>query len=47
VEGQEALEGILLRLPDLELEPGRLIWRNNLGLRGLTALPVRFHASQS
>lgn len=47
VEGQEALEGILLRLPDLELEPGRLTWRNNLGLRGLTALPVRFHASQS
>jgi cytochrome P450 len=47
VEGQEALEGILLRLPDLELEPGRLIWRNNLGLRGLTSLPVRFHASQS
>ena len=47
VEGQEALEGILRRLPDLELEPGRLIWRNNLGLRGLTALPVRFHASQS
>jgi cytochrome P450 len=47
VEGQEALEGILLRLPDLDLEPGRLIWRNNLGLRGLTALPVRFHASQS
>ena len=47
VEGQEALEGILLRLPDLELEPGRPIWRNNLGLRGLTALPVRFHVSQS
>ncbi len=47
VEGQEALQGILLRLPDLELEPGRPIWRNNLGLRGLTALPVRFHVSQS
>ena len=47
VEGQEALEGILLRLPELELAPGRLIWRNNLGLRGLTSLPVRFHASQS
>jgi pimeloyl-[acyl-carrier protein] synthase len=46
VEGQQALEGILLRLPDLDLEPGQLAWRNNLGLRGLTALPVRFRASQ-
>lgn len=47
VEGQEALEALVRRLPDLELEPGRLVWRNNLGLRGLIALPVRFQASQS
>jgi len=47
VEGQEAFEAIVQRLADLELEPGRLVWRNNLGLRGLTALPVRFRASHA
>jgi len=47
VEGQEAFEAIVQRLPDLELEPGTLVWRNNLGLRGLTALPVRFRASDT
>jgi cytochrome P450 len=44
-EGQEALEAIMRRMPDLELEPSRLTWRNNLGLRGLTSLPVKFRAS--
>ena len=47
VEGQEAFDAILRRLPNLELEPGPLVWRNNLGLRGLTSLPVRFQASTS
>jgi pimeloyl-[acyl-carrier protein] synthase len=42
VEGQEALEAIVRRMPHLELEPDPLVWRNNLGLRGLTSLPVRF-----
>jgi pimeloyl-[acyl-carrier protein] synthase len=42
VEGQEALEAIVRRLPNLVAEPGPLVWRNNLGLRGLTAFPVRF-----
>jgi len=42
VEGQEAFEAIIRRLPNLQLEPGALVWRNNLGLRGLTALPVSF-----
>ena len=46
VEGQEAFEAMVRRLPDLELEPGPLVWRNNLGLRGLTHLPVKFRASQ-
>ena len=46
VEGQEALEAIVQRLPGLELQPGPLVWRNNLGLRGLTALPVNFQASR-
>lgn len=42
VEGQEAVEAVVRRMPHLELEPGPLVWRGNLGLRGLTALPVRF-----
>ena len=42
IEGQIALEAIVRRLPDLALEPGPLVWRDNLGLRGLTSLPVTF-----
>jgi hypothetical protein len=29
------------------LRPGPLVWRNNLGLRGLTALPVSFQVSSN
>jgi pimeloyl-[acyl-carrier protein] synthase len=47
VEGQEAFEAMVRRLPGLELQPGPLVWRNNLGLRGLTALPVKFEASRA
>jgi len=42
IEGQAAFEAILRRLPNLKLEPGALVWRPNMGLRGLTALPVIF-----
>jgi pimeloyl-[acyl-carrier protein] synthase len=42
IEGQIAFETILRRLPHLALEPQPLVWRNNLGLRGLAALPVVF-----
>jgi cytochrome P450 len=42
LEGQIAFSTLLRRLPDLRLEPGPLVWRDNLGLRGLTALPVAF-----
>jgi hypothetical protein len=42
IEGQIAFETMLRRFPKLTLEPGPLIWRHNLGLRGLTALPVAF-----
>ena len=42
IEGQIAFSTMLRRLPNLKLEPGRLVWRENLGLRGLTALPVAF-----
>jgi cytochrome P450 len=41
-EGQESFEAIFRRLPGLEAEPTTLVWRNNLGLRGLISLPVKF-----
>jgi cytochrome P450 len=44
MEGQIAFETLLRRLPNLELVPGPLTWRNNSGLRGLMALPVTFSA---
>jgi hypothetical protein len=47
VEGQEVFEALIRRLPDLELQSGPLTWRNNLGLRGLAVLPVRFRASHA
>lgn len=42
IEGQVALEAVLRRMPRLRLAGGPLQWRENLGLRGLTALPVKF-----
>ena len=45
MEGQIAFETILRRLPNLEVAPGALTWRNNSGLRGLMALPVTFEAT--
>ncbi|HEX2885891.1 cytochrome P450 [Vineibacter terrae] len=44
IEGQIAFATLLRRLSNLALEPGRLAWRQNLGLRGLLALPVSFDA---
>jgi len=44
IEGQIAFATLLRRLHGLALQPGRLIWRQNLGLRGLTSLPVSFDA---
>jgi cytochrome P450 len=45
LEGQIAFERILSRLHSLQLDTkAPLIWRQNLGLRGLTALPVMFAA---
>lgn len=40
IEGQIAVGTLLRRFPDLRLRPGPLTWRPNLGLRGLTSLPV-------
>ena len=45
IEGQIAFEAIANRLPNLRLEPAPLEWRENLGLRGLKSLPVRFDPS--
>lgn len=42
IEGQIAFASLLRRLPGLALAPGPLEWRQNLGLRGLTSLPVLF-----
>ena len=42
IEGQVAFETVLRRMPHLSLEAGPITWRENLGLRGLTALPVTF-----
>ncbi len=43
MEGQIAFETILRRLPGLSLDTSiPLVWRHNLGLRGLTGLPITF-----
>ncbi len=47
LEGQIAIQSILRRLPNLTLNTAApLTWRDNLGLRGLTALPLTFHAKK-
>lgn len=45
IEGQAAFEGMLRRLPDWSLDQPELVWRTNLGLRGLTSLGLRFSPS--
>ena len=42
IEGQEAFAALVERMPDLRLAPDPIVWRNNLGLRGVTALNVTF-----
>jgi pimeloyl-[acyl-carrier protein] synthase len=43
IEGQIAFETLLRRLPDLVFDHTKpVVWRHNLGLRGLTALHVTF-----
>src|SRR5690242_7919653 len=42
IEGQTALELMLRRLPNWSLANEPLVWRTNLGLRGLTRLPIQF-----
>ncbi|MBJ7600966.1 cytochrome P450 [Candidatus Nephthysia bennettiae] len=40
IEGHIAFGALLRRFPDLRLEPEPLVWRENLGLRGLKSLSV-------
>lgn len=42
IEGQIALGTLVKRMPNLSLKPETITWRENLGLRGLTKLPVTF-----
>lgn len=42
LEGQIAVSTLLRRLAALRLETSALTWRTNLGLRGLTGLPITF-----
>jgi hypothetical protein len=42
LEGQIAFETMLQRFSSWSLGPAPLVWRTNLGLRGLTALPITF-----
>jgi cytochrome P450 len=42
MEGRIAFRKLLERLPNVALAADKLEWRENLGLRGLKALPVRF-----
>lgn len=44
MEARIAFEAMLHRLPGVELVPEPVKWRANLGLRGLTALPVAWSA---
>jgi pimeloyl-[acyl-carrier protein] synthase len=47
MEGQVAFASLLKRFDDLELEPQDLVWRTNLGLRGLNSLKVRIGPAKS
>ena len=42
IEGQVTFDMLLRRMPNLKLASEPLIWRTNLGLRGLTGLHVTF-----
>ncbi len=46
IEGQLVFEALASRTANLVLEPCPIVWRENLGLRGLTALPVTFEMAE-
>jgi pimeloyl-[acyl-carrier protein] synthase len=41
-EGQIAFTAMLRRFREMELDTDEVVWRRNIGFRGLEALPVRF-----
>jgi amino acid adenylation domain-containing protein len=45
LEGQVVFESLLRRFPRFHLEPQELVWRTNLGLRGLTSLRIGLNRS--
>jgi len=45
IEGQVAFEEMIRELRNWSLEGGPLVWRTNLGLRGLTSLAMNFTSS--
>jgi pimeloyl-[acyl-carrier protein] synthase len=45
IEGQVAFEEMVRMFPNWSLKPGPLEWRTNLGLRGLTSLPISFSSA--
>jgi cytochrome P450 len=47
IEGQLVFQAIASRTNNLTLEPGPIVWRENLGLRGLMSLPVTFNEELS
>jgi hypothetical protein len=47
IEGQLTFEAIVRRTSNTTPEPGPIVWRDNLGLRGLNALLVTFDAVES
>lgn len=47
IEGQLTFEAIARRTANMKLAPGPIIWRDNLGLRGLTSLNVTFQPAHS
>jgi pimeloyl-[acyl-carrier protein] synthase len=42
LEGQIVFETLLSRMPRLKMESPSMLWRENLGFRGLQSLPIAF-----
>jgi len=47
IEGQLVFEALVRRTANMKIEQNPIIWRDNLGLRGLTSLQVTFDEAQS
>ena len=47
MEGQVAFAALLRRFENIQLVPQDLVWRTNLGLRGLTSLKVSFEGGDT